>query len=306
MTSSARPLDDTAIQTVARRLLPRLAMRGTWLQLLPHTENDQATPRKGRTTTTCQQYGLFSPRNKYASPLLKVETEKVTALLSRDWVRQADDKVVLSPAGAAWLRRQQAGADAFRAQHQMQTTVQRKIAGVKRPVTINEGESPLGWLRRRKDRTGAPLISEFQFQAGERLRADFWRAQMTPRVTQSWSMTASSRRSRRAAPGSSVELADAVIAAKRRVQQALEAVGPELAGVLIDVCCHLKGLEEAEKAAGWPQRSGKVVLQLALSRLARHYGYVSEPELARPLLRRMQHWGSDDYRPVIDAWTEQP
>lgn len=40
----------------------------------------------------------------------------------------------------------------------------------------------------------------------------------------------------------------------------------------IDICCELKGLEEAEKSQCWPQRAGKVVLQLALTRLARHYG----------------------------------
>jgi hypothetical protein len=52
--------------------------------------------------------------------------------------------------------------------------------------------------------------------------------------------------------------------------RALMAVGPEVAGILVDICCELKGLEDAEKANGWPQRAGKVVLQIALTRLAKH------------------------------------
>jgi hypothetical protein len=47
-------------------------------------------------------------------------------------------------------------------------------------ATVNDSESPLAWLRRRKDRDGEALISQTQFDAGERLRADFSFAQMTP------------------------------------------------------------------------------------------------------------------------------
>lgn len=34
------------------------------------------------------------------------------------------------------------------------------------------------------------------------------------------------------------------------------------------------GLVEMEKKLGWPNRSGKLVLQIALQRLAQHYGYL--------------------------------
>jgi hypothetical protein len=157
--------------------------------------------------------------------------------------------------------------DVFRRQHQLRTTSEREINGARRPVLINEGESPLGWLKSRKDRNGDPLISAPQFEAGERLRADRWFAHMSPRVTSNWSAFAPQDRTRRGAPSNAAALRDEVIAAKERVMRALMAVGPEISGILIDICCELKGLEEAEKANGWPARAGKVVLQIALTRL---------------------------------------
>ena len=79
------------------------------------------------------------------------------------------------------------------------------------------------------------------------------------------------------------------------------AVGPELCGVLIDVCCHLKGSKRRKRPKDWPQRSGKVVLQIALTRLARHYGLVSDAELTARARRKLPHWGTEDYRPKIRA-----
>lgn len=167
---------------------------------------------------------------------------------------------------------------------------------VERPG-VNVHESSLSWLRQRKDRDGNPLISAIEFDAGEQLRADFWFAQMTPRVTSSWSAVPGDGQ-RRLAPGTGKDIADGVIAARERVNRALAAVGPELSGLLIDVCCHLKGLEHAERGAGLPQRSGKVVLQLALRSLARHYG------LDRRAEQRSRHWGSPGFRPEIRADAE--
>jgi hypothetical protein len=171
-------------------------------------------------------------------------------------------------------------------------------------AAFNADESPIAWLRRRKDRNGEAMISQIQFDAGERLRADFYFAHMTPRTTTNWSSLSPMQRGRRygAAQRTGADMLDNAAAAAERVRRALAAVGPELSGVLIDVCCHLKGLEEAERAAGWPQRSAKIVLQLALTRLARHYGL--EP-IAAPTARSVvRHWGSTDYRPQLDAPVE--
>jgi hypothetical protein len=158
--------------------------------------------------------------------------------------------------------------DGFRAQH-LQLSMQDIVTAAGRArVTVDDGESPLAWLARRKGRDGQTMISPTQFIAGEWLRADFTRAQMTPRVTSSWEPPTGRRRG----AADSGNIADVVIAARQSVRAALEACGPEFSGLLLDVCCFLRGLEEVERTRGWPSRSAKIVLQLALDRLARHYG----------------------------------
>lgn len=175
------------------------------------------------------------------------------------------DGFALTEAGRAWLQRHQAvpgaGAiDPFRAQHLALTPRQIADAGEPAVVLVNDSESPLAWLARRG------RIAPAQFLAGETLRADFTRGQLTPRITSDWSMPSGRGGN---GPG---EISDSAMAARQRVRHALEGVGPEFAGLLLDVCCFLRGLEDVERERKWPARSAKVVLQLALDRLARHYG----------------------------------
>jgi hypothetical protein len=114
------------------------------------------------------------------------------------------------------------------------------------------------------------LIEAHQFQAGERLRADFTRANLIPRTGRARFPPAS------AAAIAPATFTETMIASRQRVRQALDAVGPEFSGLLLDVCCFLKGLEGIERERAWPTRSAKIVLQLALDRLARHYGYAAK------------------------------
>ena len=160
-------------------------------------------------------------------------------------------------------------------------------------------KGPLAWLHQRRDKSGQPLISSEELAAGEKLAADFHAAMLNQRVTASWSGTATSRRERRGPPGFGAEISDRVIGAKQRFERALKAVGKDHANLLIDVCCFERGLTEIEKAAGWPQRSGKLVLQFALRQLARHYGLVRDDDGNADRAGRVRHWGADDYRPEI-------
>lgn len=145
---------------------------------------------------------------------------------------------------------------------------QRPIEGASAKPTLNDAESPLAWLRTRRGRDGQPLITEAQYLAGERLRMEFERSMLARRTTTNWDMAGTGGRGGNTA----AEMSDGAIAARQRYHKAMEAVGPELSSILLQVCCMAAGLEQAERVLSLPQRSGKAVLGLALTALARHYG----------------------------------
>lgn len=132
-----------------------------------------------------------------------------------------------------------------------------------RSLTVNAAESPLGWLFSRG------LLTRRQFDAGERLRTDWERAQLAPRVTMSWDAAPVAQS--RGGPSSRPDLTGAQIDAKKRFSAAVDAAGPGLADILWRVVCAGEGMREAETALGWPARAGKLVLTLALDRVAAYY-----------------------------------
>ena len=139
----------------------------------------------------------------------------------------------------------------------------RKASGSQRSVIVNLAESPLGWLFSRG------LVSQRQFDAGERLRADWERAQLPPRVTMSWEAAPAARS--RGASAADPDLNGAQIDAKRRFHDAIASAGPGLSDILWRVVCAGEGMRDAESALGWPARAGKLVLIFALDRVADHY-----------------------------------
>lgn len=132
-----------------------------------------------------------------------------------------------------------------------------------RSVTVNLTESPLGWLVTRK------LITRRQYDAGERLRSDWERAQLAPRVTMTWDGAPVARG--RGGEGGRPDLRGTQIDAKRRFEAAVAVAGSGLADILWRIVCAGEGMRDAETALGWPARSGRLVLAFALDRIADHY-----------------------------------
>jgi hypothetical protein len=132
-----------------------------------------------------------------------------------------------------------------------------------RSVTVNLTESPLGWLLSRG------MVSRRQFEAGEQLRADWERGGLSPKVTMTWDAAPVGRH--RGGSAGTADLLASQIDARTRFDGAVEAAGPGLSDILWRVVCSGEGMREAETALGWPARAGKVVLSLALDRIADFY-----------------------------------
>lgn len=133
----------------------------------------------------------------------------------------------------------------------------------RRSVTVNEVESPLGWLRSRGH------LSRRQFEAGEQLRADWEAAQLSPSVTMRWDPSPVVKG--KGASGTDMTRSERQIAAKRRFDHALAEAGPGLSDILWRIVCAGEGMRDAETALGWPARAGKLVLAMALDRIADYY-----------------------------------
>ena len=102
-------------------------------------------------------------------------------------------------------------------------------------------------------------------------RTDYTLARLSSRISMNWANLADGIQQNYIGGEEAIDLTDAAIAARRRVYDALSAVGPGLSDVLLQTCCYLNGLEQTERDLGWPRRSGKLVLQIALERLADYY-----------------------------------
>jgi hypothetical protein len=138
-----------------------------------------------------------------------------------------------------------------------------RSARAARSVSVNLAESPLGWLYARGH------VSQRQFDAGERLRVDWERSRLGQRVTMAWDAAPVSQC--RGGSADAVDLSGGQLDARRRFEAAVAEAGPGLSDILWRIVCSGEGMREAESALGWPARAGKLVLGIALDRVADYY-----------------------------------
>ncbi|WP_264213478.1 helix-turn-helix domain-containing protein [Leisingera thetidis] len=144
--------------------------------------------------------------------------------------------------------------------------------GYGRKPRYGSSETPLEMLARLADKDGNPFLSPGMVTAGKRLREDFELAQISGHLRQEKLYFTQASRAMRSSSQ------EAGAAARERMTDALQKLGAGLSDIALRCCCHLEGLETAERNLGWPARSGKVVLRIALQHLAEYYGEGREQE----------------------------
>jgi hypothetical protein len=192
------------------------------------------------------------------SHVASLETPVVRQLISQGVLAGLPDECKPSAETRNWLRRVLADENAYLAQHQLQ-------AQSVPSLTLNLSESPLARLAQ-PDAAGAAYLLPHQVEAGERFRRLFERAGLQARVTMSYGPKTGSN-------GSAIgDLSDMAVDARRDLDSLSQALPLECVGVLFDVCAYLKGLQTVELERGWPRRSAKLVLRIALEQLAAYFG----------------------------------
>jgi len=276
-------LSPREFERIARVALGRLAANGG------HLARERSAAGKAR-------WRLYSARNRARRAIMDIPAAAAKAMIANGWLAKGQGAWTLNAAGRAWLEKRQGGVRPPRAQEPGRREMT-DPDGMTRHLRVNLAESPLDWLARRKDKSGRPFLGRVQVEAGERLRADYETGRMGQKVTASWDMAlaASDRRRVRSQARDGLTTNERALAARQRVHAALEAAGPGLDDILLQVCCLSRGLEAAERALDWPRRSARLILRIALQRLALHYGLEKPaPAQSRP---RIAMWGLPGHSP---------
>jgi hypothetical protein len=130
-------------------------------------------------------------------------------------------------------------------------------------------DDPLARLATGRNASEPAFLAPHHVAAASRFEQLVRRAQLTPRVTMSYS--SANVGGRHAANG--VEAASEGAAdARLRLSRIASSLPADCWGVLFDVCGLGKGLQLVETERRWPRRSAKLVLRIGLDQLSQQFG----------------------------------
>ncbi|MDX2235160.1 MAG: DUF6456 domain-containing protein [Hyphomonadaceae bacterium] len=219
-------------------------------------------------------HGVYPRGDRRRRPLARLTPEDVQALALEGAISPSGIAGcwLLSGPGRARVRREAAEDEAFLQQHapRIDRTVMEGHA-VARTVRGVDPAGPVARLARLSDSAGMAFFSGREIAAARRLWEEHERAQRGLLRGSDWSAPPLGSTAR--GPGGAQEGATlSAMAAREAVAAALNGLPRTLSAAVKAFLLDETGLETLERAARWPQRSGKLALKIALDLLADHYG----------------------------------
>ncbi|MBY0569029.1 MAG: hypothetical protein K2P70_17090 [Hyphomonadaceae bacterium] len=235
------------------RALARMAATGALL-----------TPDRGGT-----RYALFPNNDRRRRPLVRLNAEEARALEASGALASEGAGYAITKAGRALVARETASpGEAFLAQHR--PIIDRAVIeadGRTRVVRGHDADAILRRLAALRDGNGAAWLDSAEIAAAARLRRDWEMGERGLVRGSDWTAPPNGAGPR--GPSNRAEqAAGAYCDARQRVSDALARLAVPLRRVVERVCLREEGLEALERGEGWPARSGKIALKLALAQLA--------------------------------------
>ena len=235
------------------------------MKLVQHLDRHKAVIMK----SDSDAYPAYPRGDRRKRPVCWVSQESFKALSSFGGIKQNESGYRLV---SSFARRCRAGGD-FASQHR--NIEEREVylnSGFRRSAKINRALSPLDRLYQRRDKTGASLLSEAQYEAGQRFAQDYALAHYDHISTQNYMRAGADK-----TYSGNVDHIDRQIDARKRLEKAKAIIGPGLGVAVIAICCFEKSLHEVERAEKWAASSGLTILKMGLNALTDYYGTRSGP-----------------------------
>lgn len=222
------------------------------------------TPERGGA-----RYALYPNNDRRRRPLARLSADEARALEANGALTRVGKAYALSEAGRARATRDAAiPSEAFAAQHR--PVIDRTVVeadGRTRGVRGHDADATLRRLAALRDGNGDAWLDSAEIAAAARLRRDWEMGERGLVRGSDWSAPPNGAGAR-AASNRAESAAGAYCDARQRVSEALACLALPLRRVVERVCLREEGLEAMERGEGWPARSGKIALKLALAQLA--------------------------------------
>ena len=230
-------------------------------------------------------WNLYGPQNKNKKSILKIPKNLIEAIARFKWIKISAGQANITQNGKTAFKHNDPKISAIT----LKTIYDQKTT---RKVAFNQNENVILKLNKKYDKKGNPIISLEQMNAAIKLQKDYEKAQLRQKITLNWeSFKNKTQKNKKYTQYTQSETGSR---ARKRLQNALNYVGPELTPILIKICCMEHGLTQTETNLQIPKSSARIILQIALTRLARYYGFEQKTDKIP-----INHWGAQDYKPKI-------